>query len=35
MEQEIFWGKRDEERGDWRRLHNEELHDRYFHQIFG
>jgi len=26
----IFGSKRDEVRGDWRRLHNEELHDSYF-----
>jgi hypothetical protein len=30
MEQKMFWGTRDEVRGDWRRLHNEELHDLYF-----
>jgi len=27
---EIFWPKRDEVAGDWRRLHNEELSDLYF-----
>jgi hypothetical protein len=30
MQQRIFWGTRDEVRGDWRRLHTEELHDMYF-----
>jgi hypothetical protein len=25
----IFGPKRDEERGEWRKLHNEELHDLY------
>ena len=25
----IFWPKRDDERGEWRRLHNGELHDLY------
>ena len=25
----IFWPKRDEVTGEWRRLHNEELHDLY------
>ena len=29
MQQEIFWSTRDETRGEWRRLHNEELHDGY------
>ena len=29
MHKKIFWGTRDEVRGDWRRLHNEELHDVY------
>ena len=27
---EIFWPKRDEVAGEWRRLHNEELSDLYF-----
>jgi hypothetical protein len=26
----IFWSKRDEVTGDWRKLHNEELNDLYF-----
>jgi hypothetical protein len=25
----IFWAKRDEVTGEWRKLHNEELHDLY------
>jgi hypothetical protein len=25
----IFWSKRDEVTGEWRKLHNEELHDLY------
>jgi hypothetical protein len=25
----IFWAKRDEVTGEWRRLHNEELNDLY------
>jgi len=25
----IFWSKRDEVTGEWRRLHSEELHDLY------
>jgi hypothetical protein len=25
----IFWSKRDEVTGDWRKLHNEELHNLY------
>jgi hypothetical protein len=29
----IFGPKRDEETGEWRRLHNEELHVLYPHQI--
>jgi hypothetical protein len=31
---EIFWPKREEATGQWRRLHNEEFSDLYF-QIFG
>jgi hypothetical protein len=26
----IFWLRRDEVRGEWRKLHNEELNDLYF-----
>jgi hypothetical protein len=26
----IFWPKRNEVTGEWRKLHNGELHDRYF-----
>jgi hypothetical protein len=26
----IFWSKRDEVTGEWRRLHNEELSDLYY-----
>jgi hypothetical protein len=26
----IFWPKRDEVTREWRKLHNEELHDLYF-----
>jgi hypothetical protein len=26
----IFWPRRDEETGEWRKLHNEELNDLYF-----
>ena len=29
MQGKIVWTTRDEVRGDWRRLHNEELHDLY------
>jgi hypothetical protein len=25
----IFWPKRDELKGEWKKLHNEELHDLY------
>jgi hypothetical protein len=25
----VFWGKGDEVTGEWRKLHNEELHDLY------
>jgi hypothetical protein len=28
----VFGSKRDEVRGDWRSLHNEEFHDLYFSQ---
>ena len=28
--EDIFLSTRDEVRGEWRRLHNEELHDGYF-----
>ena len=28
--QKVFCGRRDEVRGDWIRLHNEEIHDMYF-----
>jgi hypothetical protein len=27
MLRRIFWPERDEVKGDWRRSHNEELHD--------
>ena len=30
MQQKIFWGTRNDVREDWRRLHNEELHDMHF-----
>jgi len=30
MQQKIFCGSRDEVRRDWKRLHNEVLHDLYF-----
>jgi hypothetical protein len=29
----IFWPKRDEVKGEWRKLHNEELHDPYSSSI--
>jgi hypothetical protein len=30
MLRRIFWPKRDEVTGQWRKLHNEEFHDLYF-----
>jgi hypothetical protein len=30
----LFWQKRDEVTGEWRKLHNEELNDLYPHPIF-
>jgi hypothetical protein len=33
MLRRIFGPKRDEVTGEWRKLHNEELHDWYFRQV--
>jgi len=33
MLRRIFWPKTDKVTGEWRKLHNEELNDMFFHQV--